>query len=115
MIDTTVINSVKLRAEVESVEEFWSNKGKSLYTLKLRLEDTKWGPQYTSLTASGELITRSVKPGAWVQVVAKMGGRDSKSGKFFSNVEAVSITVVIEAPEEQVSVLIPPADDDIPF
>jgi 3-hydroxymyristoyl/3-hydroxydecanoyl-(acyl carrier protein) dehydratase len=113
MIDTTVVNSVKLRAEVDSLEKFWEKGDKALYKLKLRLEDTKWGPQYTSLTVSNELITRSVKPGAWVQIVAKMAGKDAANGKFYSDVKAVSLTVVIESPDDIVPSSL--SDDEIPF
>lgn len=115
MIDTSIINLVKIRAEIDSIEEFWRKDDRSLHTLKLRLEDTKFGPQYTSLTVSGELLTRSVKPGAWVQIVAKMGGKDAKNGKFYSDVKAVSINVVIEAPEDSIPKNLSLADDEIPF
>lgn len=108
-----VLNSVKIRAEIDSLDKFWEKGDKALYKVKLRLEDTKWGPQYTSVTASNDLITRSVKPGAWVQIVAKMGGKDAQNGKFYMDVKAVSIDVIRESPENSV-----PSSlelDEVPF
>lgn len=115
MIDTTIINSVKIRAEIDSLEKFWEKDNRSLYTLKLRLEDTKYGPQYTALTVSNDLLTRSIKPGAWVEIVAKMGGKEAKNGKFYSDVKAVSINVVVEAPEDTIPKNLSLVDDEIPF
>lgn len=110
MTDTSVVNMIRVRGEVKSLEKFWSKDDRSLSKLRIDLELTKYGQNFAILTIDGELA-KHVKVGAIVEVKGKLGGKEY-NGKLFGDAKVTDVTIVKE-PE---NVPAPAAEDDfLPF
>jgi hypothetical protein len=108
MTDTSVVNMIRVRGEVKSVEEFWSKDGRSLSKMRIDLDLTKFGQNFAILTIDGELA-KHARIGAIVEIKGKLGGKEH-NGKMFGDAKVTDI-VEIQPPAKA-----HPNDDDIlPF
>ena len=108
MADTSVVNVLRVRGEVKSVEEFWSKDGRSLSKMRIDLDLTKFGQNFAILTIDGELA-KHARIGAIVEIKGKLGGKE-RNGKLFGDAKVTDI-VEIQPPAKA-----HPNDDDIlPF
>jgi DNA polymerase III alpha subunit (gram-positive type) len=108
MTDTSVINMLRVRGEVKSVEEFWSKNGRSLSKIRIDLDLTKFGQNFAILTIDGELA-KHARIGAIVEIKGKLGGKEH-NGKVFGDAKVTDI-VEIQPPLKA-----HPNDDDVlPF
>jgi hypothetical protein len=108
MTDTSVINMIRVRGEVKSVEEFWSKDGRSLSKMRIDLDLTKFGQNFAILTIDGELA-KHARIGAIVEIKGKLGGKEH-NGKLFGDAKVTDIVEI--APPAKAH----PNDDDIlPF
>ena len=108
MTDTSVVNMIRVRGEVKSVEEFWSKDGRSLSKMRIDLDLTKFGQNFAVLTIDGELA-KHARIGAIVEIKGKLGGKE-RNGKLFGDAKVTDI-VEIQPPAKA-----HPNDDDIlPF
>ncbi len=109
MTDTSVINMIRVRGEVKSVEEFWSKHGRSLSKMRIDLDLTKFGQNFAILTIDGELA-KHARIGAIVEIKGKLGGKEH-NGKMFGDARVTDITVIKE-PEVKAGAT---EDDFMPF
>jgi hypothetical protein len=108
MTDTSVINMIRVRGEVKSVEEFWSKDGRSLSKMRIDLDLTKFGQNFAILTIDGELA-KHARIGAIVEIKGKLGGKEH-NGKVFGDAKVTDIVEIQPPPKAH------PNDDDIlPF
>jgi hypothetical protein len=108
MTDTSVVNMIRVRGEVKSVEEFWSKDGRSLSKMRIDLDLTKFGQNFAILTIDGELA-KHARIGAIVEIKGKLGGKE-RNGKLFGDAKVTDI-VEIQPPAKA-----HPNDDDVlPF
>jgi hypothetical protein len=109
MTDTSVVNMLRVRGEVKSVEEFWSKDGRSLSKIRIDLDLTKFGQNFAILTIDGELA-KHARIGAIVEIKGKLGGKEH-NGKVFGDARVTDITVIKE-PEVKAGAA---EDDFMPF
>ena len=108
MTDTSVVNMIRVRGEVKSVEEFWSKDGRSLSKMRIDLDLTKFGQNFAILTIDGELA-KHARIGAIVEIKGKLGGKE-RNGKLFGDAKVTDI-VEIQPPAKA-----HPNDDEfLPF
>jgi len=108
MTDTSVVNVLRVRGEVKSVEEFWSKDGRSLSKIRIDLDLTKFGQNFAVLTIDGELA-KHARIGAIVEIKGKLGGKE-RNGKLFGDAKVTDI-VEIQPPAKA-----HPNDDEfLPF
>ena len=108
MTDTSVINMIRVRGEVKSVEEFWSKDGRSLSKIRIDLDLTKFGQNFAILTIDGELA-KHARIGAIVEIKGKLGGKEH-NGKMFGDAKVTDIVEIQPPAKAQ-----PNDDDIIPF
>lgn len=111
MTDTSVVNMIRVRGEVKSIEQFWNKNDRSLSKMRVDLELTKYGQNFAILTIDGELA-KHVRVGAIVEIKGKLGGKEY-NGKQFGDAKVTDITVV----KEPAGAPAPAAADDdfVPF
>ena len=111
MTDLSVVNLIRVRGEVKSIEQFWSKNDRSLCKMRVDLELTKYGQNFAILTIDGELA-KHVKVGAIVEVKGKLGGKEY-NGKMFGDAKVTDVIVVKEPAETPAPAVA--EDDFIPF